>query len=33
MNQAVKLSHSSIEKLGEDYLIESEVMNYVYGNN
>lgn len=33
MNQALKLSHRSIEKLGEDYLIESEVVDYVYGDN
>ncbi len=33
MDQALRLSHISTERLGEDYLIESEVVNHVYGDN
>ena len=32
MSQAIALTHSSITRLGEDFLIESEVVPSVYGD-
>ena len=32
MSQAIGLTHSSVTRLGEDFLIESEVAPSVYGD-